>query len=979
MHSYRKMIQNIVSVGAMFGVIILVFVLFIRENNKQILIQNADYIEDATKQTVERIEDILINAQGSIDAIAYLYGDTLKRPEVDSEQLKDLADNSPFRYIEFVDSKGSYKNDEGNVMDVSDRAYFKQGMLGNSGMDVIFDSRISEENLLVFYAPLKYQGEIIGVLTGLYSSEQIRDMLNTTIFGVEARTFLCMEDGSVISGSAKGVQPENIIGYFSNEGLLDEESFKAFSKAYENHEDYRFVYKGSEGTSSAYMVKMENCGWILLQTVPSKVTNEMVENVNAAGVRLEIELICIFVIYIVYLLLMNWRQKKKLISEKQQVTRIVDSIVNLFVRFVVFDFESDEYQYLEDNSLIVEDLPLKGDLSALRKVFSDKFIVEEGTEDMNRIVSTEYIQKNLTEDIPYLQYEYRIRRESEIRWENVTILSMRREQGVPVSVLLAVQDVTELKEEEARNREALRQAFLAAENANHAKSDFLSRMSHDIRTPMNAIMGMTAIAAMHTEDPARIKDCLDKITVSGRHLLGLINEVLDMSKIEGGKVNLTEEEFSLSELVDNVLTIFQPQIENKKQNLKVSVENVSHEEVVGDAMRLQQVFVNIMGNALKFTPEGGDISLTICEKTSHIVGSGSYEFIFEDSGIGMDEEFVKHIFEPFSRAKDSRVGKIEGTGLGMAIVRNIVRMMNGDIQVESEPGRGSKFTVSVFLKLNHEEQNETTELENIHVLVVDDEQYACESACAIISSIGMLPDWVLSGDEAVTKLLAAKESGDEYEVVILDWKMPEKDGLETAREIREKIGESIPIIILSAFDFSVIEEEAREVGVNAFISKPIFRSRLVYVMKQLMGQEETEEGKDSGEIEIKKDYSEKRVLLVEDNPLNMEIAEELLGITGISIDKAYDGKQAVERVHEMPENYYDLVFMDIQMPNMNGYEATAAIRSSERPDLKTLPIVAMSADAFADDVLHAKNVGMNDHISKPVNIARLFEVLEKWI
>ena len=593
------------------------------------------------------------------------------------------------------------------------------------------------------------------------------------------------------------------------------------------------------------------------------------------------------------------------------------------------------------------------------------------------MISKEYIQSKLSRDTPYLQQEYRIQRDEQ-KWENMSVLCLRWEDNIPQQVLLAIQDVTLLKENELRNRMALKDAFEAADEANRAKSDFLSHMSHDIRTPMNAIMGMTAVAVMNIDDKERLMDCLNKITLSSRHLLALINDVLDMSKIESGRVTLSVEEFEISKTVESLLAIIHPQIQAKNQHLKVDVANITHEGVIGDPLRLQQVFVNIMGNAVKFTPEGGTITLHINEKPSHIQGSGCYEFIFADTGIGMQKEFLEKIYEPFSREESGDSRKIEGTGLGMSIARNIVRMMNGDIQIESEPGVGSRFTVMVYLKLQEEQEENVECLKELRVLVADDEQDACEHTCDILRSIGMQADGVFSGDAAIERLQLAWESAKEYAVVILDWKMPGKCGVETAKEIRRKLGNEVPIIILSAYDWSSIEQEAREAGVNAFIAKPLFKSRLLYVLKSVIEQPGKEEDSEVDEF-AQSNYSGKRVLVVEDNDLNIEIAEELLTYVGIQVEKARDGKQAVETLRSKPENYYDLVFMDIQMPVMNGYEAAREIRASAREDLKAIPIVAMSADAFSDDIQKAVLAGMNDHVAKPIELSKLLAALDKWI
>jgi CheY-like chemotaxis protein len=535
-----------------------------------------------------------------------------------------------------------------------------------------------------------------------------------------------------------------------------------------------------------------------------------------------------------------------------------------------------------------------------------------------------------------------------------------------------------LKREE-KQRELFEIAAQRAEAANNAKSDFLSNMSHDIRTPMNAILGMTAIAAMNIDDKERVMDSLNKITVSGKHLLGLINSVLDMSKIESGKVSLIEEEFSISEVIEGLITIFHGQMTAKDLDFRANVESIVHEAVIGDKQRLQQIFVNILGNAVKFTPEGGSISLKIKEKKSDIIGRAYYEFVFSDTGIGMDREFMGKIFEPFARAKDSRITKIEGSGLGMPIAVNIARMMGGDIHVESEPGKGSIFTVTVYLRIDDVEAEDIKELAELPVLVVDDEECACESACEILNGLDMKAEYVLDGDSAVKRISEAHEAREDFSVVILDWKMPGKDGIETAREIRGVVGENIPIIILSAYDWSEIEQEALAAGVNAFIEKPLFKSRLTHVLKDVLGIHKPVDNKPVVDEFSENKYRGKKVLLVEDNDLNVEVARELLGILGLNVEVARNGKEAVQIVKRRPENYYSLIFMDIQMPVMNGYDAAKAIRGTDRNDLKKLPIIAMTADAFNEDVQKCFDAGMSGHIAKPIDIGKLKKTIEIWI
>jgi signal transduction histidine kinase/DNA-binding response OmpR family regulator len=748
------------------------------------------------------------------------------------------------------------------------------------------------------------------------------------------------------------------------------------TEALRTGEEYEFQYEGTKGTGNAYVTTLEQTGWVLIQTYPSQVTSNIIWQANRAGIILLVELIAVFVVCIALIRIADSIQKKRLIRENREQSYVVNGTAKLFRAFIHVDLEAGTYQYLAGTKPRQPDIPLEGKYEVWREYLLGLMEENEDSEQRTPLYSKEDLYRNLDEDTSYLRREYRLKN-GDGKWDSISIICLKRVDGVPTELLFTYQDVTRVKEREQRSYEALREAYQAVESANQAKSNFLSNMSHDIRTPMNAIMGMTAIAAMNINDTERVKDCLNKITLSSQHLLGLINEVLDMSKIESGKLILSEEEFNLSDVVERIIMMLLPQAEAKKQSFKVELADVTHEEVIGDSMRLQQIFVNVLGNAVKFTPEGGHIRLGISEKQSNLHGYGCYVFTFEDDGIGMEDSFIEKLFEPFTRAENSYSGKIEGTGLGMPIVKNIVQLMNGEIQVESKLNEGSTFVVTVYLKLNHSNRDDIEGLEHLTVLVADDDQFACESACGILNEIGMDADWVLSGDEAIQAVVLAHEEYRDYSAVILDWKMPGKDGIETAREIRAKIGEEVPIIILSAYDYSIVEKEAREAGVNAFISKPMFRSRLVYVMKSLILDEEP--GYTELEQLQQRDYSGKRVLLVEDNELNMEIAEELLTQAGVQVDKAVNGRQAVERVNEMPSGFYNLVFMDIQMPEMNGYDAAKAIRTSMREDLKQLPIVAMTADAFTDDVNRAKAAGMNGHVSKPVEIEKLLQALDEWM
>ena len=427
------------------------------------------------------------------------------------------------------------------------------------------------------------------------------------------------------------------------------------------------------------------------------------------------------------------------------------------------------------------------------------------------------------------------------------------------------------------------------------------------------------------------------------------------------------------------MAIFHSQIEAKNLDLSVNILKMEHENVAGDEQHLQQIFMNIMGNAIKFTPEGGKITVNIKEMPSDIPGTGCYEFTFEDTGIGMEQDYIETIFDPFSRASNSSSSKIEGTGLGLTIAVNIARMMNGDIKVESVLGKGSKFTVTVQLKINALTPTDIDNFAALSVLVVDDEEFACESACETLRSLNIDAEYVLDGDRAVKRITEAKDTVKDFSVVILDWKMPKKDGIETAKDIRRTVGDDIPIIILSAYDWSHIGKDAMDAGVNAFIEKPLFKSRLTQTLKSVLGDNDKKKEATAIESFQQQDFSGNRVLLVEDVELNIEVATEILNIVGIRVEQAMNGQLAVNKVMEHEAGYFDLIFMDIQMPVMDGYEAAKQIRSADRDDLKKIPIVAMTADAFADDVRKSREAGMNDHIAKPIDVQKLMHVLQKWI
>ncbi len=511
-----------------------------------------------------------------------------------------------------------------------------------------------------------------------------------------------------------------------------------------------------------------------------------------------------------------------------------------------------------------------------------------------------------------------------------------------------------------------------AEKASRSKSEFLSNMSHDIRTPMNAIVGMTSIALTNINNTERVQDCLKKIVLSSKHLLGLINDVLDMSKIESGKMNLNVELVSLREVMDSIVTIVQPQIKEKQQKFNVFIYDIVSENVLCDGVRLNQILLNLLSNAVKYTPEGGSIEVSLHEQSSP-KGDDYVRILIQvkDNGIGMPEEFQKHVFDAFTRDDNKRVHKTEGTGLGMAITKYIVDAMGGEIKVTSSQGVGTEFCVTLDFERTDEQEKDMI-LPDFKMLVVDDDRQLCESTTASLKSIGIRADWTLDGESAIQIVKQHHDVHNDYHIILLDWKLPGMDGIKTARELRKELGNDVPILIISAYDCSEIEDEARKAGVSGFLSKPLFKSTLYYGLKPYTNS--VTEPKVEKKINI--DFSGKRILLAEDIDLNWEIASEMLQELGLKLDWAENGQSCVDMFQQSPVGFYDAIMMDIRMPVKDGYEATDMIRSMDRPDA-SLPIIAMTADAFYEDIQKCLDHGMNAHVAKPIDIKEISRVLNK--
>ena len=530
--------------------------------------------------------------------------------------------------------------------------------------------------------------------------------------------------------------------------------------------------------------------------------------------------------------------------------------------------------------------------------------------------------------------------------------------------------------EHAVEHAVLEEKLHKAEAAERAKTTFLSNMSHDIRTPRNAIIGFTTLAQTNLDNRDRVQEYLGKILSSGNHLLSLINDILDMSRIESGKLNIEEKECSISEIFSDMRDIIQTQMQAKQLNFFMDTMDVEDEDIYCDKLHLNQVLLNLLSNAIKFTPAGGSVSLMIRQKPSAIKGRGRYEISVKDTGIGMSREFAEHIFEPFERERNSTVSGIQGTGLGMAITKSIIDAMGGTIRMQTEQGKGTEFIITLDFRLHDgpRQLEPIPELENMRALVVDDNFNTCDSVTKMLSQLGMRTEWTLHGKEAVLRARQAVEMEEAFYAYIVDWALPDLSGLEVVRQIRAIAGAEAPIIVMTAYDLSLVEDEAREAGATAFCNKPLFISGLHDTLAAALGKKGAAK-EESVLPDTAEDLKGLRLLLVEDNELNREIAEELLTESGFVIESAEDGSIAVNMVKASEPGYYSLILMDVQMPIMNGYEAARAIRTLSDPRLSTIPIVAMTANAFDEDRQKALQSGMNAHVAKPIDVEKLMETL----
>ncbi len=840
------------------------------------------------------------------------------------------------------------------------------------GDDIVMNTALpGKPQLLVFVCPEtqgSYRGFAYDAIAISYYNDAVLRLLDNSAFQGNASNYVIYSDGRVVIDNSVNRKETiyNFIAMLRDHSDLTEEQILDLSNAFAQGRSGNMKVK--LGDTSYYLVYegTEVPSWTMLGLVPVSIVNASLDKLWSYTIQIVVGIASGLAVLVILLIVRRnratVRRKNTEILYRDELFRKLS--LNVDDVFLMLDAKTSKTDYVSPNIGRLLGIPWKTvrqDVHVLAELVpqNDPDRGKNFLEGLSRGEQREW-------DAAYLHQETR-----ELRWFH--IIAMGSEVEGRTKYILVMSDRTADKQ----INQALSDAVAAAETANRAKSTFLSNMSHDIRTPMNAIIGFTTLALGNIDDKERVKDYLAKTLASSNHLLSLINDVLDMSRIESGKIHLEEVEVNLSDVLHDLKTIVSGQIYAKQLELYMDATDVTDEDVYCDKTRLNQILLNLLSNAIKFTPAGGTVSVRVRQLAGKVHGCGQYEFRIKDNGIGMSEEFAQKIFEPFERERTSTVSRIQGTGLGMAITKNIVDMMGGTIEVQTAQGKGSEFIICVPMRTQaeHRPVEKITELEGLKALVVDDDFNTCDSVTKMLVKVGMRAEWTLSGKEAVLRARQSIEMSDVYHAYIIDWRLPDMNGIEVTRQIRS-LHDDTPIIILTAYDWSDIEGEAKAAGVTAFCSKPMFMSDLRETLMSALGQKLTDA---SQELlpEEDADFKDRHILLVEDNELNREIAQEILREYGFRVDTAENGAVAVEKVRTAAPGSYDLVLMDVQMPVMDGYTATRQIRALEDPALAGIPILAMTANAFDEDRRNAMESGMNGFLSKPIVIGDLVQELHK--
>ena len=925
-------------------------------------------------ELVHQSDDMLNQLFSRNRMILHLWGGLLEIASSE-EQIRSGMDKMQKEIdcaaLYFLASDGSCMTQDGEKSSLGSQTGL--GTHLSSGEDVVVNAALpGKPQMLVFVCPEAkgtYRGFTYDAIAVAYYNDTVLSAIDSSAFDGAAHSYVIYSDGRVVLDSnADSDDPVyNLLAELRGNSDLSEKKFDALS------DDFAQGRNGSmmltlRGTR--YYLVYENMGiqdWIMLGLVPVSVVNAGMDTLWRRTVEIVVVIACLLMVLLIALIVHRSRdalrrRDTEILYRDELFTRLSRNVDDVFL---MMDAETSRVDYVSPNIERLLGVPLEQvqqDIRALRALHPK----DSPDHDKNFFAGIRCgEQSEWNADFAHQQ-------NGERRWFH--IVAMGSEVAGRTKYILVMSDRTA----DRKINQALSEAVAAAEAASRAKSTFLSNMSHDIRTPMNAIIGFTTLAVSNIDNQERVKDYLTKTLSSSRHLLALINDILDMSRIESGKLQLEETEVNLSEMLHDIKTIVGGQIHAKQLELYMDALDVTDEDVYCDRTRMGQILLNLLSNAIKFTPAGGTVSVRVRQFAGTVRDCAQYEFRVRDNGIGMSPEFAQKIFEPFERERTSTVSRIQGTGLGMAITRNIVEMMGGTIKVQTEKNRGTEFIICLPLRVQNcsRREEKIAELAGLKALVVDDDFNTCDSVAKLLTRVGMRAEWTLSGREAVLRARQSIELGDPCRAYIIDWRLPDMNGIEVTRQIRS-LNDDTPIIILTAYDWSDIEAEAKAAGVTAFCSKPMFLSDLRDTLLTAIGHTQTEAqdilpGKNA-------DFRGRHILLVEDNELNREIAVAILHEYGFLVDTAENGAVAVEKIRTSDPGRYDLVLMDVQMPVMDGCTATRRIRALKDPARAAVPIVAMTANVFEEERKRAFDCGMNGFLSKPIVIEELIDALKDII
>ena len=962
----RKQLKAAVFIAVLVGIALMVFQYF-GFVSKTIYEESVSHLTEVFHQS----DNMLRELTDKNLTYLHMWGENLQNTASEEEIrdcIKKAQEDAGFLEFYFLSADGNYKVITGETGYLGLQENIEEEI--RQGNDVIANAAVpGKSQLLVFATPRAhgiYQGFEYDAIAIAYENSDIIDVLDISAFNGNAQSFIVHPDGRVVvdhSFESWG----NVYNFFGvlreNSDMSEKEINKLSEKFKAGRTDAMLVNLDGR---SYYLVyeKSDIQDWMFLGLVQADIVNASMNSLQRSTMLLVGMIVLCIAAFFISLIIQksraSLRRKDTEILYRDELFQKLS--MNVDDVFLMLDAKTYEADYVSPN---VEKL-LGFTVEQIRK---DIYVLGKLHPWDSENLKKNYLKGIQTSEQKEWDFEYVHQKTGERRWFH--IVAMGSEVNRKKKYILVMSDRTS----DRSMNQALSEAVRAAETANRAKSNFLSNMSHDIRTPMNAIIGFTTLAVSNIDDKKRVRDYLGKILSSSNHLLSLINDILDMSRIESGKIHLEETEVSLSDVLHDLKTIISGQIHAKQLELYMDAMDVTNEDVYCDKTRLNQVLLNLLSNAVKFTPAGGTVSVRIRQCPGTQKGSGLYEIRVKDNGIGMSQEFVKKIFSPFERERTSTVSRTQGTGLGMAITKNIVNMMGGTIEVHTEQGKGTEFIVRLPFRIQSEHQRieKIAELEGLKALVVDDDFNTCDSVTKMLVRVGMRSEWTLSGKEAVLRARQSMELGDAFHAYIIDWRLPDMNGIEVTRQIRS-LGDDTPIIILTAYDWSDIEVEARAAGVTAFCAKPMFMSDIRNTLMSAIGQKLAE---DTILPSVDSDFRGRCILLVEDNELNSEIAVEILNEYGFLVDTAENGVEAVQKVRNSTPGNYDLVLMDVQMPVMNGYEATKQIRALDDPALAGITILAMTANAFDEDRKKALKCGMDGFLSKPIVIEELISILQK--